>query len=232
MVNIFIAHSKLNYTGQFLAGSVKALISVLIAAHLVCISHAAVDDRQVVTGLHGRAGGRLVSAQRSEPKTLNWAVATDSGSREVLQRMMADLIHINRGTLATEPALAKSWKVSPDGLHWELDLRQGIKFSDGEPFDADDVVFTFRAILDEAVLSAQRSLLTLNGKPIKISKLGPYRVAFDLPQPYSVPDRLFDAVYILPRHKLEAAWKAGKLHDAWRVNTPPAADCRPRALTA
>jgi peptide/nickel transport system substrate-binding protein len=189
---------------------------------LVCALHAAGDDRLVVSGPPGRPGGRLVSAQRTEPKTLNWAVAADSGSREVLQCLMADLIHINRQSLATEPALAKSWKVSRNGLHWELELRQGIKFSDGHPFDAGDVVFTFQAILDENVHSAQRALLMLDDKPIAVRQLDTYRVAFDLPQPYSVPDRLFDGVFILPRHKLEAAWKQGKLAEAWPLSTPPA----------
>src|SRR5450759_797648 len=188
---------------------------------LVWTLHAAPDDRLLVTGPPGRPGGRLVSAQRSEPKTLNWAVAADSGSREVLQCLMADLIHINRQSLATEPALAKSWKVSHNGLHWELELRQGIKFSDGHPFDAEDVVFTFQAILDEQVHSPQRALLMLEDKPIGVRKLDTYRVAFDLPQPYSVPDRLFDGVFILPRHKLEAAWKQGKLADAWPLSTRP-----------
>jgi peptide/nickel transport system substrate-binding protein len=163
----------------------------------------------------------LVSAQRTEPKTLNWVAAADSGSREVLQRLMADLIHINRQSMATEPALAKSWKVSHHGLHWELELRQGIRFSDGHPFDADDVVFTFQVILDEQVHSPQRTLLMMEDKPIGVRKLDAYHVAFDLPQPYSVPDRLFDGVFILPRHKLEAAWKQGKLADAWTLSTPP-----------
>jgi peptide/nickel transport system substrate-binding protein len=61
----------------------------------------------------------------------------------------------------------------------------------------------------------------LEDKPIGVRKLDPYRVAFDLPQPYSVPDRLFDGVFILPRHKLEAAWKQGKLADAWPLSTAP-----------
>jgi peptide/nickel transport system substrate-binding protein len=135
---------------------------------------------------------------------------------------MADLIHINRQSLATEPALAKSWKVSRDGLHWELELRRGIKFSDGHPFDADDVVFTFEAILDEQVHSVQRAMLLLGDKPIAVRKLDANRVAFDLPQPYSVPDRIFDGIFILPRHKLEAAWKRGKLAEAWPISTPPA----------
>src|SRR6185369_13324855 len=113
-------------------------------------------------GPPGLPGGRLVTAVRFEPRTLNWLVASDAGSREVLGFLMADLIHINRQTQQTEPALAKSWKVSPDGLHWTLELRRGVLFSDGHPFDADDVLFTFAAIYDERVHSPQRDLLMLN----------------------------------------------------------------------
>ena len=175
----------------------------------------------LVAGSPGRPGGRLVSAQRTEPKTLNWALASDSASREILQRTMADLIHINRQTLAAEPALAKSWKSSADGLHWTLELRRGIRFSDGHPFDADDVLFTFQAVMDEKVNSPQRDLLMLEGKPVAVRKTGTHTVVFDLPQAYSVPDRLFDGVFILPRHKLEAAWKQGHLAEAWSLSTAP-----------
>jgi peptide/nickel transport system substrate-binding protein len=162
-----------------------------------------------------------VTAVRFEPRTLNWLVASDGGSREVLGFLMADLIHINRQTQQTEPALARSWKVSPDGLHWTLELRRGIQFSDGHPFDADDVLFTFAAIYDERVHSPQRDLLLLGGKPILLRKLDAYKIAFDFPEPRAVADRLFDGVYILPRHRLEALWKAGKLGDAWSLATPP-----------
>jgi peptide/nickel transport system substrate-binding protein len=149
-------------------------------------------------------------------------MASESGTREILGRTMADLIHINRLTFVTEPALAKSWKATSDGLHWTLDLRRGIKFSDGQAFDADDVVFTFQTLLDEKVNSPQRDLLMLEGKPIGVRKVDRYTVVFDLPMRYSVPDRMFDGIYILPRHKLEAAWKRGRLGEAWPIGTPPA----------
>ena len=97
----------------------------------------------------GQYGGRIVTALRSEPKTLNPAIATDGPSREVIGRMMADLIHINRASQQTEPALAMSWKASPDGLRYTLRLRKGLRFSDGRPCDADDVVFSFQVYLDE-----------------------------------------------------------------------------------
>src|SRR6266513_239003 len=117
------------------------------------------EELQRVEGEVGRYGGHLVVGQRSEPKTLNPVTATDAVSREVFERLHADLIEINRSTQKTEPALAKSWKMSPDGRTFTLKLRKGIRFSDGQPFDADDVVFTFTVYLDEAVSSPQRDLL-------------------------------------------------------------------------
>ena len=70
--------------------------------------------------------------------------------------MHADLIHVNRETQQTEPALAKSWTVSPDGRRFTVTLRRGVRFSDGDPFDADDVVFSFQVYLDEKVASPYR----------------------------------------------------------------------------
>src|ERR1700722_12430465 len=73
------------------------------------------EELQVSDNQVGRYGGTLLVAQRSEPKTLNPVTATDAPSREVIGRLTADLIHINRQTQNTEPALAKSWSTSKDG---------------------------------------------------------------------------------------------------------------------
>jgi len=191
---------------------------------LLLVSSAAfgAEDLLVVPGLDGHPGGRLIYAQRTEPRTFNPVIATDGASREVIRRLMADLIHINQATLKTEPALAKSWKVSADGLHYTLELRQGVRFSDGVPFDADDVVFTFQVFLDEKVDSSQRDLLLLDGKPITVRRLDAYHVGVDLPTAYSVPERLFDDLPILPRHLLLKAYQEGKLANAWGLRTPPA----------
>ena len=61
------------------------------------------------------------------------------------------------------------------------------------------------------------------GKPIVVRKLGPYRIAVDLEQPYAAAERLFDSIAILPRHLLEKAQGEGKLSEAWTLATPPAA---------
>src|SRR5689334_20455325 len=164
-----------------------------------------------VAGETGRRGGRMVIALKAEPKTLNPLTAADMVSREVISTMQGDLIHINRATQLTEPALAKSWKVSADGLTYTLVLRKGLKFSDGQPMDADDVLFSFRVYLDENTHAPQRDLLIVGGKPITVRKLDAQTVVFQFSRPYGAGERLFDGMAILPRHLLEKPFKEGKL---------------------
>jgi peptide/nickel transport system substrate-binding protein len=170
----------------------------------------------------GHYGGRLTIGQRAEPKTLNPVTATDAVSREVIGRLMGDLIEINRSTQQTEPALAKSWKISPDGRTFTLQLRKGIRFSDGHPFDADDVVFSFIVYMDEAVDSPQRDLLIIDGKPILVTKLDQYTVRFALPRPYAAAERLFDGLAMLPKHLLEKQYHESHFVQAWSLNAQAA----------
>lgn len=179
------------------------------------------EDRMIAGGATGHAGGRLVVALRSEPKTLNPALALDEPSRDVIRCLTADLIHINRGSLKTEPSLAKSWTVSRDGRQYTLQLRHGVRFSDGQPFNADDVIFSFQVYLDEKVDSSQRDLLVVGGKPIAVVKVDDYTVRFELAQPYAAAERLFDSIAILPRHLLESDFRTGSFSQAWTLSMPP-----------
>ena len=179
------------------------------------------EQLQRVDGETGRYGGHLVVGLRAEPKTLNPVIATDAVSREVAGQCNADLISINRLTQKTEPALAESWKISPDGRTFTLKLRHGIRFSDGQPFDADDVVFSFKLYLDEAVASPQRDLLVIDGKPLTVTKLDQYTVRFELPRPYAAAERLFDGLPVLPSHLLEKPYREGHFAQVWSLNTAP-----------
>jgi peptide/nickel transport system substrate-binding protein len=180
------------------------------------------QESLVVPGEPGRRGGRLVASLRSEPKTLNPLLARDSPSRTVIDLLMADLVHINRRTHLTEPSVAKSWEVSEDGRRYTLELRRGLRFSDGHPLDADDVLFSFGVYLDEKVAAPQRKLLIIGGEPVRVRKEGPYRVVFELAQPYGAGERIFDLVAILPRHLLEKPYREGQWASVWGPGTPPA----------
>ncbi|MCX6602699.1 MAG: ABC transporter substrate-binding protein [Acidobacteria bacterium] len=166
-------------------------------------------------------GGILRVAQRAEPRTFNPVVAIDAPSRDVLRRMHADLITIDRSTLRAVPALAESWTQSRDGKIFRIRLRPDVRFSDGHAFTAEDVAFTFAVHQDAAMASPQRDLLVFEDKPIAVRVKGPLELEFELPRPYAAAERLFDSIAMLPRHQLESAWKAGKLRQAWTLNTPP-----------
>ncbi len=201
--------------------SIAALALCLLAPAAAAAQPRAAADLLETTGAPGRPGGRLVMALRAEPKTFNPAAAFETVSLAVIRRLTADLIHVDRETQLPGAALAKSWTVAPDGRRFRVELRRGLKFSDGEPLDAADVVFSFTVYLDEKVAAPQRPFLIVGGEPITVSKLGPHTLEFTLSQPYAVGERIFDNVAILPRHRLEAAYREGSLPRAWGLDTPP-----------
>src|ERR1022692_4350482 len=167
-------------------------------------------------------GGILHVALRAEPKTFNPVIAIDAPSRDVLRRIHADLLAIDRSTQKAVPGLAETWSRSSDGTRYTLKLRRGVRFSDGTPFTADVVVFSWSLYLDEKVHSPQRDLLTIDGQPIQCVRKDDFTVEFVLPKPYAAAERLFDSVAMLPRHRLESQWKAGKLRDTWTLGTAAA----------
>ena len=205
-----------------------AILCALLAATAAPaqVAHApsatrATEDLMITKNPPGIAGGKIAVALRSDPKTLNPALAADAPSRDIIYCMNADLIHINRETQQTEPGLAKSWTVSLDGRTYTLRLLRGLRFSDGKPFSADDVIFTFQVYLDKKIHSPQRDLLIVGGKPISVRKIDDYTVQFQLAQPYAAAERLFDGLPILPRHLLENAYKSGSFSQAWSISMAP-----------
>ncbi len=164
----------------------------------------------------------LVIPIGAAPETYNPALATDSASQLVASLTNADLMHINPRTLAVEPALATAVDhLTP--LRWIVHLRPGVRFSDGAPFTAADVVFSFAVYTDPKLDAPERQLLTADGKPIVARALNPTTVELDLPAPFAVGNRLFDSVWMLPRHRLEAAWRAGALAHTWIAGAHPGA---------
>lgn len=194
------------------------LVAALYSANARAAQH---EELMVASNAQGRSGGTLTIAVRSDPKTLNPVLAVDETTREIIDCMNADLIHINRQSQQPEAALAKSWSISHDGETYTLHLRRGLRFSDGQPFTADDVLFSFQLYLDEKIDSPQRDLLVVGGKPISVEKIDDYTVRFRLTQPYAAAERLFDGLAILPKRLLESAYKAGTFAQSWGVSAAP-----------
>lgn len=91
----------------------------------------------------------LVVGQIAEPKSLDPHAVTAVNDFRILMNIYDGLVRYKDGTLETEPALAKSWTISDDGLTYTFTLRDGIKFHDGSPLTAEAVKFNFDRMLDE-----------------------------------------------------------------------------------
>jgi peptide/nickel transport system substrate-binding protein len=162
----------------------------------------------------------LVSSLRAEPRTFNRYAGRDSVLEIVTDLTQARLVQIDRRTQELEPWLAESWTASADGLTYTLKLRQGVTFSDGVPFTSADVLFAFKAIYDGKTGSVLGESMSVDGKPLAVSAPDASTVVVRFPSPFGPGLRLLDNLAILPRHKLEAALKAGTLAKAWDLSTP------------
>jgi peptide/nickel transport system substrate-binding protein len=168
-----------------------------------------------------RFSGRLVVAHKAEPRTLKPFAALDVASREAIGLLHADLIHINRQSFKPEPSIALNWTVSKDGRTYTMRLRRGVRFSDGHPFTADDVLFTFQAHMDRAVNSSERETLLFDGKFFVVRKLDEFTVEFTVPTASASAERVFDSVVIAPEHLLARAYRRGEITKAWPLTTMP-----------
>lgn len=199
------------------------IILFLFAAILSAVSCAQKKDEKPAVLNEGepKYGGSLVIDVISDPKSFNPVIAKETSTTAVTGYIFEGLTQMNPFTTEIEPNLAKSWEFSKDGKTWTFYLRDDVKWSDGKPFTADDVVFTFNQLYYNKTIPADaRDILTIEGKEIKVEKADNLTVRFILPKPFA--PLLFSMGFdILPRHVLEPVVKAGKFTSHWGVNTPP-----------
>ncbi len=107
-------------------------------------------------------------------------VTTSAMSRSIMGAIFDTLV-VRDNTMAIQPSLATSWD-TPDSTTWIFHLRDGVKFHNGDPFDASAVKFTLERFVDPATKAAQASLL----KPISaIEVLDPHTVKVSTSAPYA-----------------------------------------------
>ncbi|MEH2162770.1 MAG: ABC transporter substrate-binding protein [Nostoc sp.] len=170
---------------------------------------------------------QLVNAILSDPKTFNYPLSQESPN--VFPLIYEGLITQNPITAKVEPALAESWQISDDKLKIVFTLRQGLKWSDGQPLTVDDVVFTYNDIyFNEAIPTDVRDGLRVgeSRKLPTVQKVDERRVEFSVPEPFR-PFLLSTSYPILPAHVLQKSVKTkdqdGKpiFLTQWGVDTPP-----------
>jgi ABC-type transport system substrate-binding protein len=89
-----------------------------------------------------KSGGVLIFGRSGDSVGLDPARETDGESFYAAEQIFDNLVEFKNGTTEVQPALAKSWEISDDGLEFIFHLEEGVKFHDGTPFNADAAVFS------------------------------------------------------------------------------------------
>lgn len=148
---------------------------------------------------------QIVVASLSEPSTFNYAL--NESAYSVFGFIYDGLFTENPFTSKLEPNLAESWEVSEDKKRIVVTLREGLKWSDGQPMTADDVVFTYNEIyLNPKIPTPIRDGLAIgeSGAFPTVKKLDSRRVEFTIPEPFA-PFLRYVGGYIMPAHALKDA---------------------------
>lgn len=180
-------------------------------------------DYMVARGEVGKFGGEFKTSIIGEgPKTFNPWEAKDATSSTLGGMMFDGLVITDAYTGEVVPKLAKSIDIK-NNKEYIVHLRRGLKWSDGKPITADDVVFTWDKIIFGGYgNTSTRDNLYVNGKLPTISKIDDYTVKFTTPVVFAPFLRQL-SVPIAPKHILEPVIKKGKgtFNSFWGVSTPP-----------
>jgi peptide/nickel transport system substrate-binding protein len=155
-------------------------------------------------------GGTLRLANPSPATAMNPLIIDDSGGGCMLTQTGEFLTFDNNLKLQLEPQLATKWTHNGNGTVWTFTLRPGVKFHNGKPMTADDVVYTFQQLADPK--NASNALSTFQGvlKPDGVRTVDSGTVAFHLEAangnfPYLVSSDNYNAI-IVPKGTDFAKW--------------------------
>ncbi|MDX6269752.1 MAG: peptide/nickel transport system substrate-binding protein, partial [Acidobacteriota bacterium] len=219
-----------------LAPSGRLLVSLLLVAALLLLSGACqtppasntagnVNQGKLPTApVAGTRGGSLTYRLTSPPKTFNYMLAADEPTIYVSFFLIGSrLVELNHDDQTYAPALAESWKLSDDGKSVEVTLRDGLKFSDGQPLTSDDVAFTLRTLYDERVTSPiYRDAMLVGGKPIEVTVADARHLRLGFAEAIAVPENYMSNLNVLPRHTLEGALGKNEFNNSYGVTSDPA----------
>ncbi len=167
----------------------------------------------------GLPGGKMVSAYKNLPKTFNGKVAKETSSTAVTDLLNAGLTAVSPSNGRVVPGLAKSWDISEDKKTYTFHLREYLKFSDGEPLTAEDVVFSFNQLtFNEKVKDGTRDQLKVQGKLPEVKKVDELTVKITTPTVFGPFLRTVGYVSIYPKHKLKGI-SGKKFNSAWGQQT-------------
>lgn len=176
-------------------------------------------------------GTQISLSTLTDPNTFNFA--NKNTFPNIFLFTYEGLTQENGQTGEVEPALAESWQISNDNKRVIFKLRSGLKWSDGQPLTADDVVFTYQDVVaNPAIPTDAKEGIQIGEKKAfpKVRKIDDLTVEFTLPEPFAPFLRATagpDGVLIVPKHVLAETLKTKgedgnlKFLSTWGTDTDP-----------
>ncbi|XZN99088.1 MAG: ABC transporter substrate-binding protein [Microcoleus sp.] len=177
--------------------SKRRWLAVLLAAIATIALSACTPARSQLTN-------RLIVPTPSGPATFNYPL--NQSAYSVFGYLNEGLINENGLTSELEPGLAESWEVSKDGKKIVFTLREGLKWSDGEPMTTDDIIFSYDKIyFNDKIPSGLKDTLRvgMSRQFPKLKKIDSRRVEFSVAEPFAPFIRYAGGIPILPAHILQ-----------------------------
>lgn len=145
-----------------------------------------------------KQGGDFVISSTANPTMFNEFYSTDSPSNVLAKFMYDSLIKIDEN-LEPQPSLATDWDYSEEDKMYTFNLRDDVEWHDGEPFTADDIVFSYSIALHEDYTGARTSYFS-SIENIEASDEHTVEITFNTPDAKLLPIAL--AFNVLPEHIL------------------------------
>jgi peptide/nickel transport system substrate-binding protein len=143
----------------------------------------------VSTNAFADASDTLVWGRGGDSVILDLAQATDGESIKAGIQILENLVIFKKDSMEVEPQLAVSWSVSKDGLVWTFNLRKGVTFHDGTPFNAQAVADSFNRVIDpnhRFYNYGKWKYLSLSLKPVtKINVVDDYKIQLVTEKPFA-----------------------------------------------
>ncbi len=176
-----------------LSGKMNRLIFLFLTIGMLFFGFAGVSS-----AVEPVDGDWLIIHLSAEPSTLNPITATDAYASRINDYIYESLLKRDEKTLKLVPVLATHWKISPDHLHYTFYLKKGIKWHDGYPFTARDVIFSYERINDPKVDAAHLRNYYQDIKTVRM--LDDYTVEFTYRRPYFRALEFCGGIPIVPAH--------------------------------
>jgi len=197
----------------------KKLLLVMLVAVVAVMLMAAPEPEYRVDPYEGEPGGTLyLGSLGTGPRTFNPFWAQETSSTDITGLMHQSMFNSDNTGMPTIPALATEWWFSEDGRTVYFRVREGLKWSDGEPFTIEDVRWTFEELyfIDEFTANGNATYKDAEGFLPEVEVDGDV-ISFTWTEPNVWSFRAIGWGSIMPKHALSDAVEAGITSEVWTL---------------